>query len=118
MPLSDHPAEHYALLRAYSGAAPAAPAQRQHSALLADGGGGGAAQQQQQQQAQQNAPQDEYCYKDPQGVIQGPFARADIIDWCARWEGRGAARAGCTVHRPGCRRRHHRRGSASQQQTS
>lgn len=26
-------------------------------------------------------PADEWCYKDPQGVVQGPFARQDIIDW-------------------------------------
>jgi hypothetical protein len=74
------------------------PASRQHSVLLADGAGAegqvaSAAQQQQRAAAQQQAEpaptaapaaaaaSDEYVYKDPQGVVQGPFARQDIIDW-------------------------------------
>ena len=47
--------------------ATAAAAQRQHSALVAEPAAA--------------PPADEWCYKDPQGVVQGPFARQDIIDW-------------------------------------
>lgn len=53
----------------------AGPAERTRSALLADGAGGAAAA------AAPAPPADEWCYKDPQGVVQGPFARQDIIDW-------------------------------------
>ncbi len=52
--------------------ATAAAAQHHHSALVAE-------------------PADEWCYKDPQGVVQGPFARQDIIDWCVRGRGGGWA---------------------------
>ena len=47
----------------------------QRSALLADerGGGGGGG----------NSLGDEWVYLDPQGVVQGPFCKQDIIEWCA-----------------------------------
>jgi hypothetical protein len=76
------------MLRSYSGAAPL-PARMNSALLVAD------APEPSSQQAQQAAPQqaqqqqqqhkaEEYVYKDPQGVVQGPFARQDIIDWCVR----------------------------------
>lgn len=85
-------ADHYALLRSYShrslggaGEEPdsvaAAASQRQHSALLADGAGVQQGQLPEQQEPAAAEPQDEWCYKDPQGVVQGPFARTDIIEW-------------------------------------
>lgn len=49
------------------------------SALLADSDGFSSAAAAQPAASQ---PADEWCYKDPQGVVQGPFARQDIIDWC------------------------------------
>ncbi|KAL4426106.1 hypothetical protein ABPG77_002692 [Micractinium sp. CCAP 211/92] len=83
--------DHYALLRSFShrslggageeaGNSTAAGAQRQHSALVADGAGAHQGQPDQQQAVAADTP-DEWCYKDPQGVIQGPFARTDIIEW-------------------------------------
>ena len=74
------------MLRSYSGAAPL-PARMNSALLVADAPEPSSQQLQQQQQAapqqaQQQQKAEEYVYKDPQGVVQGPFARQDIIDWC------------------------------------
>ena len=68
--------------------------QRQHSALLADdddapawGAAPAAATTSSAAAAAAAAVApapalaDEWVYKDPQGVVQGPFARQDIVDW-------------------------------------
>lgn len=73
-----HPAaaEHYAMVRAYSSHRSLGGSEEQPSSATA-------ASAQQHNSALVSEPADEYCYKDPQGVVQGPFARQDIIDWCA-----------------------------------
>lgn len=78
-------ADHYNMLRSYSGRGlgEEAGTERTRSALLADVGGSGGVGGGPVGGAAGGAPPpaDEWCYRDPQGVVQGPFARQDIIDW-------------------------------------